>query len=110
MIVKNDKTFETNSLFPNTDWYGEGNDVIDETKEENTELIKKIKANAPYMDLVILNGNVVDIIPTGRPAPEQIIAEEPVDEEKAFLAEAVIQLSSELEILRQEIQILKGGI
>lgn len=38
MIVRRDKSFEINSLFPNTDWYEEGNYVIDETKTENHEL------------------------------------------------------------------------
>lgn len=40
---------------------------------------------------------------------EPVIATEPIDEEKAFLSEAVIQLSSELEVLKQEIKTLKGG-
>ncbi|QUH21409.1 hypothetical protein [Alkaliphilus sp. B6464] len=109
MIVLRDKTIETNSLFPSTDWYNEGNYIIDETKEENKELIEKIKLNAPYMELVIEDGQIVDVIPTERPEPIPEIVNEQVDEEKAFLSEAVIQLSNELESLKQEIKTLKGG-
>ena len=39
----------------------------------------------------------------------QVIIEELIDEEKAFMAEAIIQMSTELENLKQEINILKGG-
>jgi len=107
MIVRKDKIIETNSLFPSTDWYNEGNYVIDEAKEENQELIEKIKVNAPYMELVIKDGQIVDIVPTERPEPESVVVTEPIDKEKAFLSEAVIQLSSEIESLKQEIKTLK---
>lgn len=109
MIVRKDKIIETNSLFPSTDWYNEGNYVIDEAKEENQELIEKIKVNAPYMELVIKDGQIVDIVPTERPEPESVVVTEPIDKEKAFLSEAVIQLSSEIESLKQEIKTLKWG-
>lgn len=75
MIIKINKSIETHSWFPNVDWYNEGNYIIDETKEENKELIEKIKAYAPYMELVIKDDKVVDIIPTERPEPEPIILE-----------------------------------
>lgn len=41
--------------------------------------------------------------------PPKLPASEPVDEEKAALAEAVIFLSNELDQLKAEIAILKGG-
>lgn len=100
------KGFEQNPLFPNVNWYGDDRVVVDETKEENQELIQKIKVHAPYIDLVIENGQIIDVIPVER--PEKIVTEV-VDEEKAFLAEGVIQLSNELETLKQEIKTLKGG-
>ncbi|MFD2704620.1 DUF4376 domain-containing protein [Salibacterium lacus] len=67
MIIKSNKSFELNSTFPDSDWYNEGNYVIDETKEENQELIKKIKEHAPYMELVIEDGEIVDIDPMEKP-------------------------------------------
>lgn len=109
MIIKENGAFEVNSLYPSSDWYNEKNYVIDETKEENQELIEKIKVHAPYMELVIEESRIVDVIPTERPEPIFEIVNEQVDEEKSFLAEAVIQLSGELEVLKQEIQTLKGG-
>ncbi len=41
--------------------------------------------------------------------PPQFV-EEPVDEEKAALAEAVIDMSQQINELRSQIEILKGGI
>lgn len=82
MIVRLDKTFETNSLFLNSDWYNEGNYVIDETNEENQELIKKIKDNAPYMELVVENDKVIDVIPTERPEPEPLPPQPPTPEDR----------------------------
>jgi len=110
VIVRQDRTIETNSWFPNTDWYNESNYVIDETREENKALIEKIQSHSPYMELVIDDDKIVDVIPIERPEPIHDIVNEQVDEEKAFLAEAAIQLSGEIEELKQEIQILKGGI
>jgi len=107
LIIKKDNSIETNSLFPHLDWYGDGNYVIDETDIQNEELIEKLKTHAPYMDLIIKDGKIVDIIPTERPELMPEIVNEQVDEEKAFLAEAVIQLSSEIEGLKQEMKNLK---
>lgn len=67
MILRNNKTFEINSLFLNTDWYNEDNYVIDETNPGNQELIDKIKEHAPYMELVITNNKVIDVIPLEKP-------------------------------------------
>lgn len=98
MIVRKNKTYETNSLFPNSNWYeNEDNHVIDETKEENQELINKIKEHAPYMELVIENNKLIDVIPTDQPpASESKIVDEYVDEEKVAMAEAIIDLESRL--------------
>jgi len=80
MIVKNDKTFETNSLFPNIDWYNEENYVIDETKEENQELIRNIKTHAPYMELIVEGGKIIEIVPIERPTAEPIEVEPSTEE------------------------------
>ena len=71
MIIKKDKSVEMNSMFPNGDWYEEGNYVIDETKEENLELIQKVNKHAPYMELIIENEVVVDVLPLERPIFQQ---------------------------------------
>lgn len=108
MIIRPDGTYETNSLFPDTDWYNEGNYVIDETKEENQELIQKIKSHAPYMKLVVEGGKVIDIIPLEKPEPETLIRFDPVDEEKLAMAEAIIQHEMEIQQLKAELAALKG--
>lgn len=94
MIVRSDKTYEVNSLFPDLDWYGEGNYVVDETKAENQELIQKIKDNAPYMDLVIEDGEIVDIIPRPdlMPEPEPEHPKPPSLEDRISALEDVLLL------------------
>ena len=67
MIVRTDGRVETNSNHPTVDWYNEDNYIVDETKEDNQVLIQKIKEHAPYMELVVENGKLVDINPTERP-------------------------------------------
>ncbi|MFD2704247.1 DUF4376 domain-containing protein [Salibacterium lacus] len=67
MIIKSNKSFELNSAFPDSDWYNEGNYIIDETNQENQDLIQKIKEHAPYMDLILENDEIIDIKPTEKP-------------------------------------------
>jgi len=51
MIIRQDGTFETNSLFPNTNWYPEeDNYIIDETTEEGQLLAKTYIENYPFVD------------------------------------------------------------
>lgn len=80
MIMRYNKLFEQNSLFPNTDWYNEGNLVIDETTEQGKILVQKIIENYPYYDLVIVNGQVVDVAILPKPEPEPIEAEPTVED------------------------------
>jgi len=99
MIVRSDKTYEVNSLFPDLDWYGEGNYVVDETKAENAALIQKIKDNAPYMDLIVENGEIIDIIPRPdlKPPPGQPegVHHPTVEERLAALEDALLLLLME---------------
>ena len=50
MIIRQDKTFETNSMFPNSDWYNEGNVVIDETTQKGQKMAKEYIENYPFVD------------------------------------------------------------
>jgi len=109
LIIRPDGTYETNSLFPDTDWYNEGNYVIDETKEENQELIQKIKSHAPHMELVVEGGKVIDIIPLEKPKPKTLIGFDSIDEEKLALAEAIIAHELEIQQLKAELASLKKG-
>ena len=105
MIVRQDKTYETCSLYPNINWYeNEDNYVVDETTEEGQILAKKIIEHSPYMELVVENGKLVDIIPLPKPDPP--IVDEPVDDEKVAMAEAIIDLNNRISELEQK---LEGG-
>ncbi len=98
MIVRQDKTYETCSMYPNSNWYeGEANYVVDETTEEGQVLAQKIIEHAPYMKLVVEDGQLVDVTPTERPDPS--IVNEPIDEEKIAMAEAIIDLESRISAL-----------
>ena len=95
MIVRQDKSYETNSMFLNYNWYeDEDNYVIDETTAEGQALAQKIKEHAPYMELVVEGGKLVDIIPKERPDPPMV--DEKVDAEKIAMAEAIVDLESRL--------------
>ncbi len=63
MIVKVEtKTFETHSMYPNKDWYNEGNLVIDETNPENQTMIETIKAHAPNIIIEHQDGAITNVI------------------------------------------------
>ena len=75
LYTRNDlKCFETRSDMPVGDWTGTADFVVDETDEQNAELIAKIKEYAPYFDYVTDDeGNLVDVVKTGEkpePGPE----------------------------------------
>jgi len=64
MIVREDRTFEINFNYPNTNWTGEteGVYVVDETTPEGQALAEKIMMLFPYFDLVIVDGELVDVV------------------------------------------------
>lgn len=108
MIVFKDKSYETCSLYPNSDWYNEGNYVIDETTINGRVLAQKIIKHAPYMDLVIEDGKLVDIIPTERPPKPEPTPPEPeptppeptlteIQEQQLAQAEAIAAIFERLE-------------
>ena len=48
-------------MFPNIDWYNEGNEVIDETTPEGKALVEKLLALAPFYKLIRdSEGNIID--------------------------------------------------
>ena len=69
MIVRKNKMYEVNSLFPNVDWYeNQDNYLIDESTETGKIICGKIIEHAPYYDFVFDDlGEITDIIPTERP-------------------------------------------
>lgn len=51
MIIRNNKMFETNSMFLNSDWYNEGNYIIDETTPEGQQMAQTYIENYPFVDI-----------------------------------------------------------
>lgn len=109
IIDRNTHIYMQSTLYPNKNWTDNENYyVIDETKEENQELIQKIKEHAPYMELVIKDEKLVDIIPTERPLePKPDVPKEPTVKE---LQKQILELQEY--ILNQEYEKLlnEGGI
>lgn len=92
------KIFETRSDMPNADWTGSAEYVIDETNEQNSELINKIFEFAPYFDYVFDDkGNIIDVIKT---------ADKPVIKEYNPIAD----LQKENHVLREQIEALSAQL
>lgn len=64
IIVRAGKNYETNSLFPNENWYPNQPDnmVVNELTQEGRSLSKRIIASFPFYDMVIEDGELVDIV------------------------------------------------
>lgn len=113
MIVRANGGYETNELYPSTNWYPNepGNYVIDETTEAGATLANKIKENYPNYDLVIQNGVLVDVMlkepetpvdPEPVKTPEQIHIEQlELDNEQLMIAVAD---------LYEQVLALQGGL
>ena len=89
MIIREDKSFETNSLFPNTDWYDDGRTlfVVDETTEVGVELKNKIMQNYPHFEFVLdETGYLIDIVLTEKP----IVIQEPTVQERIDAMEMLL--------------------
>ena len=73
------KIYETCSAYPDTDWTGKAEHIIDETDPDKTDLIAKIKLLAPCFDYVLDDeGNLIDIMENDVVIPEPEV--EPVEE------------------------------
>ena len=89
--LNNLKCFEIRAGEPKSDWTGNAEFIIDETVEQNAELIEKIKEYAPYFDYVTDdNGNLIDVIQNGEkePVPEYI--------------DPVVELRNEIDLLKAQ--------
>jgi hypothetical protein len=65
MIIRNDKGYETNILYPKTDWYKDGHTlyIVDETTPEGEQLARRIEQVYPFYDFVTDGeGKLIDII------------------------------------------------
>lgn len=79
MAIIREGYLETLSLYPDSDWYNEGNEVIDETTPEGKALVEKLLALSPFYKLIRdTEGNIIDAEddPEARQAREQWEQEE----------------------------------
>lgn len=68
MIIRRDKSFETNSAFLDTDWYNnEDNYIIDETTEIGQQMAQTYIENYPFVDFEYDGEFVIKVIVLDKP-------------------------------------------
>lgn len=79
MIIRKDKSFNKNSLYPNADWIGDADWVLDDNDEKDAEIEEKIISMYPNFELVISDdgSKIIDVVAT-----EPIVTEEQINEYK----------------------------
>ena len=91
MIVYESKFFAKSEKYPNTDWIGNADWVLDDNDETDAEIEEKIISLYPNFDFVFGdNGQPVDVIET-EPAP--VPPELPAPPTNAELAAAIAELA-----------------
>ena len=106
MIIRKDKTFETNSLFPNSDWYNEDNIVIDEKTQKGQQMAKEYIENYPFVDF---KNNKILILKKPTKPSEKEGKEITLEKDKSgdWVYTQVDKPLSELEQLKTEVAELK---
>ena len=73
MIVRKDKSFLKLGIYPNTDWIGDADWVLDDNDEKDAEIEEKIISLYPNFEFVFDDdGNISDVIETSEPINEVI--------------------------------------
>ena len=90
MIVYKSKFFAKSEKYPDTDWIGDADWVLDDNDSKDAEIEEKIIKLYPNFDLVFDDdGNIVDVTAT-EPAPVEEIPAPPTNAE---LAAAIAELA-----------------
>ena len=90
MIVRKDKSFNKMGLYPDTDWIGDADWVLDDNDEKDAEIEEKIISLYPNYDFVLGDdGNIADVTAT-EPVPVEEVPEPPTNAE---LAAAIAELA-----------------
>ena len=110
MIIYSDnelKLIETCSIYPNSDWTGKAEYVIDESNPDNQVLIKKIIEYTPYFDYVLDDdGNLIDVIKTG----EKSIYKNPMNNSMNTLIDENKVINAKVQALTESNQFLEDCI
>ena len=73
MIIFKDKSFLKMDLYPNTDWLGNADFILDDNDESDAELEAKIISLYPNFEFVFDDdGNIADVVETSEPINEVI--------------------------------------
>ena len=73
MIVRKDKSFNKMGLYPDTDWIGDADWVLDDNDPKDAEIEEKIISLYPNFDFVFDDdGNIADVVETSEPINEVI--------------------------------------
>lgn len=114
MILKKDKTFETHSNFPSTDWYNEGNLIIDETTEEGQQMAQTYINNYPFVDFNAEGQQVTEVIILDmpeKPVPTETQEVQLVKNEQGVWEYILVEKElTELEQLKQQVEEQKALI
>ena len=89
MIVRKDKSFNKMGMYPDTDWIGDADWVLDDNDEKDAEIEEKIIKLYPNFDFVLDDGDIAGVTAT-EPAPVEEIPEPPTNAE---LAAAIAELA-----------------
>lgn len=90
MIVYKNKRFIQIGLFPDTDWLGDADWVLNDNDSDDAELEEKIISLYPNFEFVIGDdGNIADVTAT-EPVPAETVPEPPTNAE---LAAAIAELA-----------------
>lgn len=90
MIVRKDKSFLRCSDYPNTDWIGNADWILNDNDPNDAELEEKIIGLYPNFDFVFDDdGNITDVTET-EPVPVETVPEPPTNAE---LAAAIAELA-----------------
>ena len=79
MIVNKDKSYNKNSLYPNTDWIGNADFILNDKDEKDAEIEKKIISMYPNFDFVLNDDGtkIIDVIAT-----EPVVTAEEIEAHK----------------------------
>lgn len=89
MIVRKDKSFLKCSDYPDTDWIGDADYILNDNDPKDAGLGELIMAMYPNFDIVEEDGHITDIIAT-EPIVKEVIPDPPTNEE---LAAALVELA-----------------
>ena len=101
MVLYNDKRFITNSEYPDTDWVGDADYILNDNDKKDAELEAKIIALYPNFELVLNDdgSKIIDVVATSEPIDKVI------SQKKAELSEECEKaIVAGVDVVKQELE------